>query len=251
MDLEQLRRQAKELVRAVRAGDSNALARLGDLPPQLASAQLVIARENGRASWPALVRSARPDYATLVENLGSEQWHAAWEQLLAAGSAATEAVRAGLAHDDPKVRRRCCGVIDHYLDEASLPALYACLDYRDGRVRAAALHALACDACKVGDCRPREEDVVPLVLRFLQHDRSRRVRTSAAQLLGAYSPLRADVRRALEQARDHDPHPVVRQVAGWYTPGAHNYRKRAQELGLIATGRPSATSRPDSTAASD
>src|SRR5256885_987132 len=55
MNLEQLRKQAKDLVKAARAGDAGALARLGDLPPQLASAQLVLAREHGYSSWPALV----------------------------------------------------------------------------------------------------------------------------------------------------------------------------------------------------
>jgi ankyrin repeat protein len=56
MNLEQLRKQAKELVRPARAGDPDALARFGDLPVQLASAQLVLAREHGYSSWPALVR---------------------------------------------------------------------------------------------------------------------------------------------------------------------------------------------------
>src|SRR5262245_33095370 len=56
MNLEQLRKQAKELVRSARAGDPDALGRLGDLPVQLASAQLVLAREHGYSSWPALVR---------------------------------------------------------------------------------------------------------------------------------------------------------------------------------------------------
>jgi ankyrin repeat protein len=55
MNLEQLRKQAKDLVRAARDGDSSALVRLGDLPVQLASAQLVLAREHGFPSWPALV----------------------------------------------------------------------------------------------------------------------------------------------------------------------------------------------------
>jgi ankyrin repeat protein len=57
VNLEQLRKQAKDLTKAVRAGDPHALARLGDLPPRLASAQLVIARESGYGSWPALVHS--------------------------------------------------------------------------------------------------------------------------------------------------------------------------------------------------
>ena len=55
MNLEQLRKQAKELVRAARDGDPQAVTRLGDLPVRLASAQLVLARELGQTSWPALV----------------------------------------------------------------------------------------------------------------------------------------------------------------------------------------------------
>ncbi len=55
MNLEQLRKQAKELAGAARTGDPEALARIGDLPVKLASAQTVLAREQGFASWPALV----------------------------------------------------------------------------------------------------------------------------------------------------------------------------------------------------
>jgi ankyrin repeat protein len=58
MNLEQLRKQGKELVRSARAGDPAALARFGDLPVQLSSAHLVLAREQGYSSWPALVRVA-------------------------------------------------------------------------------------------------------------------------------------------------------------------------------------------------
>jgi hypothetical protein len=58
-DPEQLRRQAKELLRAWRAGDPAALARAAPFglpaPPRLAQAQLVIARELGQPSWPALM----------------------------------------------------------------------------------------------------------------------------------------------------------------------------------------------------
>ena len=55
MNVEQLRKQAKELVKAARGGDEVAVARLGDLPIRLASAQLVLAREHGYSSWPSLV----------------------------------------------------------------------------------------------------------------------------------------------------------------------------------------------------
>ena len=55
-DLDQLRRQARELLRAARAGDDDALARLDAvaMSPTLAGAQLALAREQGFSSWPAL-----------------------------------------------------------------------------------------------------------------------------------------------------------------------------------------------------
>ena len=55
-DLDQLRRQAKELLRAARAGDSDATARIRAVSDELtlAAAQLTLAREYGFASWPRL-----------------------------------------------------------------------------------------------------------------------------------------------------------------------------------------------------
>jgi hypothetical protein len=47
VNLEQLRKQAEELARAARAGEPKAVARLGDLPPRLASAQLLLVSEQG------------------------------------------------------------------------------------------------------------------------------------------------------------------------------------------------------------
>jgi ankyrin repeat protein len=66
VNLEQLRKQAKELVRAARSGDAQALARLGDLPLRLASAQLVLAREHGHTSWPALVHALEASVESFV-----------------------------------------------------------------------------------------------------------------------------------------------------------------------------------------
>ena len=66
MNLEQLRKQAKELVRAARAGEADALTRLGDLPVRLASAQLVLAREHGYTSWPALVHALETTVESFV-----------------------------------------------------------------------------------------------------------------------------------------------------------------------------------------
>jgi ankyrin repeat protein len=83
VNLEQLRKQAKELVRAARAGDAEALARLGDLPPILASAQTVLAREHGYPSWPALVRAVEADADAFVVAATSGRRERA-ERLLAA-----------------------------------------------------------------------------------------------------------------------------------------------------------------------
>jgi ankyrin repeat protein len=66
VNVEQLRKQAKELTRAARAGDADALRRLGGREPILARAQLVVARENGFASWPALVAAANASADTFV-----------------------------------------------------------------------------------------------------------------------------------------------------------------------------------------
>ena len=56
---DQLRRQARELLRAWQQGDPEALARAAPYalpaPPRLVQAQLVLAREHGFASWPQLL----------------------------------------------------------------------------------------------------------------------------------------------------------------------------------------------------
>ena len=172
------------------------------------------------------------DYDSLVEQLALKQHApAALQALMDAGPAATPAVRRGLRHDEPIVRVRCCMVLDHHLEEAAIPELIANLDHPEGRVRAWALHALSCDHCKEGECHPAEEDVVPIALRMLRDDRSRKVRTMAASMLGLVAHRREDAARALEAARDGDPHPVVRQVAGWHAPGGQVYRRLAQAAG--------------------
>lgn len=64
-DLTQLRHQAKDLLRAIRSGDSDALADLAEFHPRrpepssvkLADAQLTLARSYGAATWTRLVQS--------------------------------------------------------------------------------------------------------------------------------------------------------------------------------------------------
>jgi ankyrin repeat protein len=83
MNLEQLRKRAKELVRAARAGDTAAVERLGDLPVRLASAQLALAREHGYPSWPALVHALEASVDSFVVAATSRRRGRA-ERLLAA-----------------------------------------------------------------------------------------------------------------------------------------------------------------------
>ena len=66
-DLEQIHRQAKELLRAIHAGDANAIAELREHGPEsidastakLADAQLVLARAYGASSWARLVHAVQ------------------------------------------------------------------------------------------------------------------------------------------------------------------------------------------------
>jgi hypothetical protein len=99
------------------------------------------------------------------------------------------------------------------------------LAHPDEEVRSWALHALACDKCKEGVCRPGEADVIPLAVQMLLTDESRRVRQMAAGLLGPSVHRHPDVLQALEQARQQDDHPVVRKIASWFTPGGPRYEQ--------------------------
>ena len=151
----------------------------------------------------------------------------AMRKLMAAGRAGTPVVRAGLQHDDPEVRIACCKVLDHFMDEAAIPELIDNLDHAHPGVRAGAIHALACDRCKEGVCRPGEGDVIPIVVDALLHDQDRHVRQQAAGLLGP-SVLRSEAAKAaIEHAHEHDAHAAVRKVAGWWVPGGARYRKLA------------------------
>jgi ankyrin repeat protein len=68
-DLDQLRRRAKELLQAAKAGDPDAVRRLEAVSHErtLAAAQLAVAREHGFASWPALKVAVEAQSSDLVE----------------------------------------------------------------------------------------------------------------------------------------------------------------------------------------
>lgn len=148
----------------------------------------------------------------------------ALRRLMAAVALATPYVREGLRHADPEVRVGCCKVLDHYMDEAALPELIDNLGHPDEAVRAWAIHALACDKCKEGACRPGEDQVIPVAAKMLLEDHSRRVRQTAAGMVGEAVHRSPAALPALQQALKHDPHPVVRKICSWYVPGGPRYK---------------------------
>jgi len=170
------------------------------------------------------------DHWQLVENLGvKHRAKDALHSLMEAGPLATPALRRGSRHPDPVSRVGCCIVLDHFLDEEAVPELIENLSHENDEVRAWALHALACDKCKEGECRPGEDESVPLALRMLAEDESVRVRVEAIQLVFPAVHSRDDVRVALEQARDFDQSPKVRKAAGLRAPGGIMYLRSSPE----------------------
>ncbi len=100
------------------------------------------------------------------------------------------------------------------MDKAELPDLQANVDHPHAGVRNWAIHALACDRCKEGACRPGEEDIIPLVTEALLHVANRRVRQPAASMLGHSVLLSHVALCAVKTAYREDPHPTVRKIAG-------------------------------------
>jgi hypothetical protein len=79
-----------------------------------------------------------------------------YRTLLDLGMSALPVVRAGLQHDNRDVRLHCCRFLDRYLSPETLTDLLSMLNDSDKRVRCSALHTLAYDRCKEGECKPEE-----------------------------------------------------------------------------------------------
>ena len=185
------------------------------------------------APWPW---PAEPgDHLALVADLQlPHRAKRALRELMAAGRAGVPALREGLRHPSPAVRAGCCVVLDHFLDESCLPLLIENLDHPDSTVRSWALHALACDRCKEGTCRPGEADVVPIAIRMAATDPERSVRAQALALLGPSAVSRTDALEALADARRSDPSPNCRRIAGRCSPGGPLYERALKATRLEA-----------------
>ena len=174
-------------------------------------------------------------FARLAPGLSAEQLVAAlgdphrsadalW-RLIAFGPDAASPARDGLGHPDPRVRVNCCKVLDHVMGQDDLAAVIGALADPEPEVRWNALHALACDRCKSGECRPSAAAVLPPALALLIADPSPRVRAGACEVAGAWAHSRREAAEALRASACTDPSPAVRKKASWYAPGGPIFRR--------------------------
>jgi HEAT repeat protein len=156
---------------------------------------------------------AAKDFDGWVAQLAhSERRQRAKVYLRSAGQASLPAVRRGMHHPKPIVRRLCASLLDRLADENAFEDLVAALDDEDPGVLKRALHALACDQCKENECRPGEELFVPRALALLHHPNGD-IRASAIDTLGKVVVRRPDVADALAAVAEHDRDPGLRGMA--------------------------------------
>jgi len=173
---------------------------------------------------------AADDYFAWVERLAipHHQRDAMWHLVLS-GPPALDAVRAGLAHDDPAVRRGCTDVLDHLVDDAALADLVEMVTDDDVEVRVRALHALACERCKENGCTPDAASVLPAAIDRLRNDPNRHVRAHALGAVARWVHHSTDAFEAVAAAL-HDPDPTVRKKASWFVPGGPRYEKTKPKI---------------------
>jgi HEAT repeat protein len=152
---------------------------------------------------------------TLVRSLGNPGSRtAATEALLAAGPEGRAALRAGLAHPDPAVRRFAARALDHVaLEDETVEALVALIHAeRIPKVRSAAVHVLACEGCKPKGCS-LSADVVGVLIDVLLNDPSADVRRQTLEGLRV-APPQERVMAALHAALA-DRSQKIRVKTGW------------------------------------
>lgn len=134
------------------------------------------------------------------------------QHLLRSGAVAVPAIRRGLTSTDAAVRRACVSLLDFLLDADAIPDLVRALDDSDVEVVRRALHALACDGCKQGECRPGDELWVSRGVELLS-SRDPDVRAGAIDALAKLASRRPDVGGALADVAAREPDPGLREMA--------------------------------------
>lgn len=227
--LEQLKKQAKELLDSLHAGDQTALQRFARCFPvaeenrttfKLTQAHLVLAREQGFASWSQLAawvteRSLPTTPEALVQLLSVRAHHIrvlVEIQLASLGKAGVDAAIAGLSDSDPRVRYGAAAFMDHHADEDCAPKLRdMALNDPAPDVRDMALHALGCQRCKP---EPLAVDISDILILRAKTDESWKKRRGAVWSLSQRNQD-PGVPEALQFVAEHDPHPEVANAARW------------------------------------
>jgi len=165
------------------------------------------------------------DLAIIEELTVAHRERQAFRRLLAGGGRALPLVLANLDHANARVRYYCARFLDMFLEPSALGELLRMLGDSDAAVRAASLHALACDRCKQGDCRPDERLVLPAAIALMRADPDAHVRAHAVGVVGLSAHTRPEAVEALRQTQRDDPSPAVRKKSAWYLPGGPIYRR--------------------------
>jgi HEAT repeat protein len=120
----------------------------------------------------------------LVESFAtSTQRFDVYQSLLTLGTEALPALRAGLKHQNWRVRQWSAICLDRIATSDALLDLIPLLEDPKPQVRLWAVHSLACNHCK--DRVRCAVDVVPLLIARLRTDDQIRVRRMAAIMLGS------------------------------------------------------------------
>lgn len=143
-----------------------------------------------------------------------------------------------LRHPDPKVRRWCVFLLDHYANDQSAHVFAQALHDGAHLVRDMALHSIACEPCKEGELCVA--DTVPHIVDVLRHDPKPDLRIKAIAALMRLSDRDARVKTALQCAAADDADPLVRgcardALAGRFVPPKKRY-ERAQRRHAVTTG---------------
>ena len=227
--LEQLKRQAKDLLVSLHRGDLRAsqwFSRYFQVTPEnrdafkLTQAQLVLAREHGFPSWQQLGawvagRTLPSSPEGLVQLLGSRTNRvraAVQVQLELRGKAGVDAAIAGLSDPDPRVRYGAADFMDHHADEDCVVklrdmALHDPVPY----VRDVALHALGCQRCKP---EPLAVDTLDILLLRARSEENWKARRGAVWSLSQRN-MEPGVKDTLLEIAERDPDPRVAQAARW------------------------------------
>lgn len=153
------------------------------------------------------------DHDAWVRRLGlSHARQGAKHHLRAVGAPAVPAIRRGLRHPDPEVRRACVSLLDALLDADAVPDLVGALDDDDGQVVKRALHALACDQCKQNGCTPGDELFVGRALDLVRSHPDPDVRAGAIDALGKAVERNPAVGGLLAEAAAGERHPGLRDM---------------------------------------